>query len=393
MDEADRQVLRRCRLRLVRELQVDSLWDHLLDRELFTRDMVEDIQHAGSGSRCDQARQLITDLETRGRQALPLFISCLEDTGQDALASFVRTSLQPAKRGPVVIEPLELVPAVLPPRDLKPLVPRPADISSGGFTDVRVLETSKRNADLAYVLKADPCGHCLIINNVTFCPKSTLSTRTGSNIDCEKLQRRFGLLHFMVEVKRDLTAQEMNRALVELAKQDHSALDCCVVVILSHGCESRKTMGFQWPPLPTKTGPLTLTPSRTLLRSRMAWRLSTRRMPWPVYLPPVTSSCPTPPSQVLSPGGTSTAAPGTWRPWTMSWSSGLTLKTCRPSCSGSLMLFQREGFSSRCLGTLISCAKNYSLKRHIQGENQVNRAEQSSLAVSWLPASSSALQT
>ncbi|XP_037355072.1 caspase-9 isoform X4 [Talpa occidentalis] len=238
MDEADRQVLRRCRLRLVRELQVDSLWDHLLDRELFTRDMVEDIQHAGSGSRCDQARQLITDLETRGRQALPLFISCLEDTGQDALASFVRTSLQPAKRGPVVIEPLELVPAVLPPRDLKPLVPRPADISSGGFTDVRVLETSKRNADLAYVLKADPCGHCLIINNVTFCPKSTLSTRTGSNIDCEKLQRRFGLLHFMVEVKRDLTAQEMNRALVELAKQDHSALDCCVVVILSHGCEA-----------------------------------------------------------------------------------------------------------------------------------------------------------
>lgn len=24
---------------------------------------------------------------------------------------------------------------------------------------------------------------------------------------------------------------------MELARQDHSALDCCVVVILSHGCE------------------------------------------------------------------------------------------------------------------------------------------------------------
>lgn len=44
MNEADRQVLRRCRVRLVRELQVDSLWDHLLTRELFTPDMIEDIQ-------------------------------------------------------------------------------------------------------------------------------------------------------------------------------------------------------------------------------------------------------------------------------------------------------------------------------------------------------------
>lgn len=44
MDEADRQLLRRCRLRLVGELQVTELWDALLSRELFTRDMIEDIQ-------------------------------------------------------------------------------------------------------------------------------------------------------------------------------------------------------------------------------------------------------------------------------------------------------------------------------------------------------------
>lgn len=44
MDEADRQLLRRCRVRLVGELQVAELWDALLSRELFTRDMIEDIQ-------------------------------------------------------------------------------------------------------------------------------------------------------------------------------------------------------------------------------------------------------------------------------------------------------------------------------------------------------------
>ena len=59
----------------------------------------------------------------------------------------------------------------------------------------------------AYVLNADPCGHCLIINNVNFCRESGLRARTGSNIDCERMQRRFHRLQFAVEVKCDLTAK------------------------------------------------------------------------------------------------------------------------------------------------------------------------------------------
>uniref|UniRef100_A0A8C6FJB4 Caspase-9 n=1 Tax=Moschus moschiferus TaxID=68415 RepID=A0A8C6FJB4_MOSMO len=246
MDEADRRLLRRCRVPLVGELQVASLWDALLNRELFTPDMIEDIQRAGSGSRRDQARQLIIDLETRGSQALPLFISCLEDTGQDTLASLLKTSRQAAKQSkpsqgklaPVVLGPEELWPAKLRPEVLRPEVPRPVDVGSGGFTDVCAQDRAKRNADLAYVLNADPCGHCLIINNVNFCRESGLRTRTGSNIDCERIQRRFKLLQFAVEVKCDLTAKQMVQALMQLARRDHGALDCCVVVILSHGCQA-----------------------------------------------------------------------------------------------------------------------------------------------------------
>nr|XP_025867745.1 caspase-9 isoform X3 [Vulpes vulpes] len=321
MDEADRRVLRRCRVRLVRELQVAALWDALLSRELFTAAMVEDLQawrggsrrhlppagaglclwlsgrprpgprglladptslcfitqelglnlHAGSGSRSDQARQLVIDLETRGSQALPLFITCLEDTGQDALASCLRMSRQAVKQNPEATRPLDLMPVVLGPTRLtpedlrgkdpskltpgklapvvlgpaelqpqvvRPLVPKPTDNGSRRFSDVCVQEISKGNGDLAYALNADPCGYCLIINNVNFCPESRLAARGGSNIDCEKLQRRFGLLRFTVEVKWDLTAKQMVQALVELARRDHSALDCCVVVVLSHGCEA-----------------------------------------------------------------------------------------------------------------------------------------------------------
>ncbi|XP_057553089.1 caspase-9 isoform X1 [Hippopotamus amphibius kiboko] len=278
MDEADRQLLRQCRVRLVRELQVAPLWDALLSRELFTPDMIEDIQRAGSGSRRDQARQLITDLETRGSQALPLFISCLEDTGQDTLAALLRTSRQaakqdlepiipldlkpvvlgpvhlksgeprvvqqdlskpsPGKLAPVVLGPEELWPAKLRPKVLRPEAPRRVDICSGGFSDVCTQDRAKGNADLAYVLSADPCGHCLIINNVNFCPESGLRTRTGSNVDCERMKQRFHLLHFMVEVKYNLTAKQVVQALVELARRDHGTLDCCVVVILSHGCQA-----------------------------------------------------------------------------------------------------------------------------------------------------------
>ncbi|XP_072831434.1 caspase-9 isoform X1 [Vicugna pacos] len=278
MNEADRQVLRRYRLRLVSELQVASLWDALLNRELFTPDMIEEIQRAGSGSRRDQARQLITDLETRGSQALSLFISCLEDTGQNTLASLLRTSSQAARQHPEAIRPLDLKPVVLRPEGLKPeslgvgkqdplmptpgkLVPvvlgpkelwpaklrpevlrpeapRPVDIGSGGLSDVCAQDRAKGNANLAYVLSADPCGRCLIVNNVHFRRESGLRTRAGSSVDCERLQRRFRLLHFVVEVECDLTAKQMVQALVELARRDHSALDCCVVVILSHGCQA-----------------------------------------------------------------------------------------------------------------------------------------------------------
>ncbi|KAM7098419.1 caspase-9 isoform 2-T2 [Molossus nigricans] len=278
MDEADRQLLRRCRVQLVSELQVASLWDALLNRDLFKPDMIEDIQRAGSGSRRDQARQLVIDLETRGSQALPLFISCLEDTGQHSLASLLRTSSQAAKPDLEAVRPLNLVPAVVRPEELRvvkqdpskptpgklqpvdlgpeklypanfspevrrPGVPRAVDVGSAGFSDVCAQERLRRNTDLAYVLSADPCGHCLIINNVNFCLRSGLSTRTGSNVDCEKLQRRFRLLRFVVEVKCDLTAR-MLQALVELARRDHGALDCCVVVILSHG---RQASHLQFP--------------------------------------------------------------------------------------------------------------------------------------------------
>ncbi|XP_048374761.1 caspase-9 isoform X3 [Sphaerodactylus townsendi] len=102
-----------------------------------------------------------------------------------------------------------------------------------------VEKRTSRNDDMVYVLNSDPCGYCLIINNVTFSKESGLSTRTGSDVDCKRLEERFGSLHFQVLTRRNLTRQEIIRELQQLAGQDHRSLDCCLVVILSHGCQTR----------------------------------------------------------------------------------------------------------------------------------------------------------
>lgn len=57
-------------------------------------------------------------------------------------------------------------------------------------------------------------------------------------------------------------------------------------------------------------------------------------------------------------------APGTSRPWMVSWSSGLDLKTCSPSFSGSPTLFLRKGFISRFLAVLTSSGRSCFLKLH-----------------------------
>lgn len=87
MDEADRQILRRCRVQLVNELQVAPLWDVLLTRQLFTPAMIEDIQvrpvsrsarrlHVPAGVR-GAARRGLLKSQDDFKAELPLFPSYL----------------------------------------------------------------------------------------------------------------------------------------------------------------------------------------------------------------------------------------------------------------------------------------------------------------------------
>ncbi|KAJ6656752.1 hypothetical protein lerEdw1_003083 [Lerista edwardsae] len=237
MEEEQRRVLRRNRLRLVQEMRVEPLWDLLVQQGIFTQDMIEEIQRAGT--RRDQARELVRDLQTRGKQAFSTFIWCLQETGQNDLAALLCGGCDQSQPQPADIRPVEF--------HVHPGLRNPSPVENEKFpaptrdvvsTRGSAEETSPRDSELVYTMNTDPCGYCLIINNVNFLKNSGQSTRTGSDIDCERLERRFRSLHFEVLTRRDLKAEEITRELQSLARRDHSTLDCCLVVILSHGCQN-----------------------------------------------------------------------------------------------------------------------------------------------------------
>ncbi|XP_064027853.1 caspase-9 isoform X2 [Pogoniulus pusillus] len=214
MEEAQRRALRRGRPRLVAELRVAPLWEPLEQRGLFTRTMIEELQSAGS--RGDQARKLIIDLETRGKQAFPIFLSILRDTGQGGLADMLMEKCQALPAPPQLpdLRPVELEVHreksnrnVSFPERLSIPVQAESERPQMSPIPAQGSAVDKRNHNLVYQLKAKPCGHCLVFNNVTFSRDSKLSTRNGSDVDCEKLERIFKAFSFNVLTKRDLKAQ------------------------------------------------------------------------------------------------------------------------------------------------------------------------------------------
>uniref|UniRef100_A0A3Q4N8S5 Caspase-9 n=1 Tax=Neolamprologus brichardi TaxID=32507 RepID=A0A3Q4N8S5_NEOBR len=238
MDETHKKILQRNRSNLVKDLDPSKLYDGLLEKGIFTQDMIDEIQSAGT--RRNQARQLVRDLETRGSRAFPLFLKCLQETGQESLAELLQNgapavTLQPATPTQVVrpvIQPLPISKFYLCLMCINVCATAP-----GGGKLRPGPGRVRRDSLQGYKMDASPCGHCLIINNMEFEPHSMLKNRKGSNIDCEKLERRFKTLNFVVEVRTNLRQKQIKHELLTLSKKDHSQYDCCVVIMLSHGTE------------------------------------------------------------------------------------------------------------------------------------------------------------
>ena len=91
-------------------------------------------------------------------------------------------------------------------------------------------------------MKSKPRGIALIINNEVFScrsetEKENLDSRHGSEKDVKALKMLFEKLYFKVTVKRNLGREAILKVLDQVANEDHSAHDCFVLCIMSHGLE------------------------------------------------------------------------------------------------------------------------------------------------------------
>ena len=86
--------------------------------------------------------------------------------------------------------------------------------------------------DLVYNMTASPRGITLIINNSSF-PRQ--SPRRGSEADVSRIETLFADLDFSVRTKQNLSKQQLWKEFDDVACQDHSAYDCFVLWLMSHG--------------------------------------------------------------------------------------------------------------------------------------------------------------
>ena len=85
-------------------------------------------------------------------------------------------------------------------------------------------------------MTAHPRGRTLIINNTSFGDRDPiLSARHGSEEDVRQVETLFTALDFTVLTKENLTRLQLLDELDKVACQDHSAYDCFVLWLMSHG--------------------------------------------------------------------------------------------------------------------------------------------------------------
>uniref|UniRef100_A0A8C9MGI2 Caspase-8 n=1 Tax=Serinus canaria TaxID=9135 RepID=A0A8C9MGI2_SERCA len=94
----------------------------------------------------------------------------------------------------------------------------------------------------AYKMTSRPRGVCLILNNYDFAKARELvpehkyiRDRHGTDVDAAALRNVFSKLHFRVEERKDLTAEEIRKTVNIFRSEDHKDKDCFVCCILSHG--------------------------------------------------------------------------------------------------------------------------------------------------------------
>lgn len=102
---------------------------------------------------------------------------------------------------------------------------------------VRYADKYHLDSDEDYKMCSAQRGICLIINNVDF-ELDVLAKRKGSDMDAYRFKKIFAQLGFVVESKRNVSADKMKALFKQTAARCLIKHDALIVIILSHGTES-----------------------------------------------------------------------------------------------------------------------------------------------------------
>ncbi|XP_032880117.1 caspase-8-like isoform X2 [Amblyraja radiata] len=108
-----------------------------------------------------------------------------------------------------------------------------SDVMAGTLKSLSISTSSNKPIE-EYKMDSTPLGICLILNNKVF-TDTKYRERNGTDLDAEKLKKVFEDLGFEVYRHNNSTAKEIENILKQYQKFDHTAMDCFVCCILSHG--------------------------------------------------------------------------------------------------------------------------------------------------------------
>ncbi|NXQ32204.1 CASP2 protein, partial [Alaudala cheleensis] len=247
MRRCHQEALKKNRVMLAKQLVLNVLVEHMVEKDIITTEMVEMIQ-AKSGS-FDRNVEFLNLLPKRGPNAFSAFCEALRETQQQHLEAMILKTMSNLSHEIARLEHCHESDLPYPasescnPKRPRWLEPMEHSLDNGDGPSVPPVkyctpEFYHSHQHLAYKLTSEPRGLALILSNVRFSSERDLEYRAGGDVDCASLEMLFKHLGYRVTVLCDQTAQEMQNALERFSKlQDHRDVDSCIIALLSHGVE------------------------------------------------------------------------------------------------------------------------------------------------------------
>ena len=242
MENADKLSITRNLTVLIDRTQFDSsLESKLIEKNVFTTNMLERIRTTGSGDSHSQKRRLFVEVQKRGPEAFRKLIEALAESGNVTAAQVLDPSSSARTRDAEGHTKVWNAPTYSPSPAVTPATAPVPPVWHNNTTPltVKVIRTEGGQGAVTaishYCMESKPRGLALIINNDQF-DNDVLSTRTGSMVDSNNLDELFLQLGFEVTLRRNLSYTDM---IIEIqkfaARPELEQVDMCAVSVMSHG--------------------------------------------------------------------------------------------------------------------------------------------------------------